>query len=251
MLRGFAQFVNATTEEDLDKAGQHLANFVATVGIDIVLSILVKKAAGKAKNYGDDLNSVDEVSAHSDDVTLGRVNDVNNANKTPSTDTQVIQTTDNDIKYPEGISYRQDLPKHLKTFDVFTQKNGVGGSHNLDAFNQAVAEKGIRITSKTEHPTIKGIYQIEYEIPILDKQRNPTGIYKKIKNPKTVYDPVIHSDEKILQLSIKAAAIGLDNAISKGLRQFTQKVDDITFRVYLDLQSKTVTNVHPDFNNGH
>ena len=46
-----------------------------------------------------------------------------------------IPTTANEIEYPEGISYRQDLPKHLQTFDVFTQKNGVGGAHNLDAFN--------------------------------------------------------------------------------------------------------------------
>ena len=62
-LWGFAQFINATTEEDLDKAASDLANFVATVGIDVVLGILVKKAAGKAKNYGDDLNRVDEVHA--------------------------------------------------------------------------------------------------------------------------------------------------------------------------------------------
>ena len=52
LLRSFAQFVNATTEEDLDKCGQHLANFVATVGIDIVIGILFKKAAGKAKDAG-------------------------------------------------------------------------------------------------------------------------------------------------------------------------------------------------------
>ena len=87
---GFAQFVNAETEADLDKAGQHLADFIVTVGLDILLAILAKKAAGKAKNYGDDLNRVDEVSAHSDNVgsldnadnvNAGQVNNVDNINQ--------------------------------------------------------------------------------------------------------------------------------------------------------------------------
>ena len=81
-LWGFAQFINATTEEDLDKAGQHLANFITTVGMDIVIGILFKKAAGKAKNYAEDLRQVDEVSAHSDDVAnSSRVNGVDNTNQ--------------------------------------------------------------------------------------------------------------------------------------------------------------------------
>ena len=70
-LWGFAQFVNATTEEDLDKAGQHLANFITTIGIDIVIGILFKKAAGKVKGAGN-LDEADEVNA-------GRVDEVDNA----------------------------------------------------------------------------------------------------------------------------------------------------------------------------
>ena len=96
-LWGFAQFINANSEEDLDKAGQHLANFVATVGIDIVIGILVRKAAGKAKNYGDDLNRVDEVSAHSDNVSPSRVNDVDNANTTTNQRLEVQPTRDVDL----------------------------------------------------------------------------------------------------------------------------------------------------------
>ena len=46
-LWGFAQYVNATTEADLDKAAEHLAKAVSTVGIDVILGILTKKAAGK------------------------------------------------------------------------------------------------------------------------------------------------------------------------------------------------------------
>ena len=50
LLRSFAQFINATTEEDLDKAGQHLASFVSTVGINILVALLTKKAATKIKD---------------------------------------------------------------------------------------------------------------------------------------------------------------------------------------------------------
>ena len=46
-LWGFAQYVNATTEAELDKAAEHLAKAITTVGFDVILGILTKKAAGK------------------------------------------------------------------------------------------------------------------------------------------------------------------------------------------------------------
>ena len=249
-IAGFGNAINATTEEDIEKAGKHLADLVATISVDLLMTLLTSKVAEKISKGVDNLSQVDEVHAHSDGANAGRVNDIDNADKTLSAGNEVTPTTANNIEYPEGISYRQDLPKHLQTFDVFTQKNGVGGAHNLDAFNQAVAEKSIRIISKTEHPTVKGIYQIEYEVPKFDKQLRPTGDYKTIKKPKTVYDPAIHSDDKILQLGQEAAAKGLDDAIADRKKQFTQKAGGITFRVYVNLDTKVVTNVHPDFNNG-
>ena len=46
-LWGFVSYVNATTEADLDKAADHLAKAIMTVGFDVILGILTKKAAGK------------------------------------------------------------------------------------------------------------------------------------------------------------------------------------------------------------
>ena len=46
-LWAFAQYVNATTESELDKAADHLAKAIMTVGLDVILGILTKKAAGK------------------------------------------------------------------------------------------------------------------------------------------------------------------------------------------------------------
>ena len=227
MLKKFERFVNAATEEDLDKAGQHLANFVATVGIDIVLGILLKKAAGKAKNYGEDLNRVDEVHAH-----------YNGMNKAPS--------NTNDI-YPEGINFDTNQANHLANLDGFKQQKGVAGAHNLDAFNQAVNQYKLKIVRKDKHPTIKGIYEIEYQVPKKDKLGQYTGDYRTPKNPliKTVYDPKVISDEKILEWGQQAAAQGYENAMTQQLGIYDETVNGLDFRIYLDLNTGKIRNVHP------
>ena len=46
-LAGFANAINATSEEELDDAGQHLASAVAGVGVDIVMTLLTSKVANK------------------------------------------------------------------------------------------------------------------------------------------------------------------------------------------------------------
>ena len=71
-----------------------------------------------------------------------------------------------------------------------------------------------------------------------------------IKEPKTVYDPNIISSDKILEWGQQAADKGLNDAIAaNNTEQFTQEAGGITFRAYVDLDTKEVTNVHPDFNN--
>ena len=77
-IAGFAGAVNATSEEELDKAGEHLASAVAKIGVDAVMTLLTKKVADEVGKTVDPVNRVDEVHAHSDDVTPDRVNDVDN-----------------------------------------------------------------------------------------------------------------------------------------------------------------------------
>ena len=74
-LAGFAGAINATTEKELDLAGEHLARAVAKIGVDAVMTLLTKKATDKIGKGLDNLNQVDEVHAPStDDVTPGRSN---------------------------------------------------------------------------------------------------------------------------------------------------------------------------------
>ena len=46
-IAGFAGAVNATTEEELDQAGEHLASAVAKIGVDAVMTLLTRKVADK------------------------------------------------------------------------------------------------------------------------------------------------------------------------------------------------------------
>ena len=57
-----------------------MANAISTVGVDIVIGLLTKKAAGKLKNG---TNSIDDLASSADnvdDINAGRINDVDNTN---------------------------------------------------------------------------------------------------------------------------------------------------------------------------
>ena len=67
-IAGFAGAIDATTTEELVEAGEHLASAVAKIGVDAVMTLLTSKVADEIGKGIDNLNQVDEVHAHSDDV---------------------------------------------------------------------------------------------------------------------------------------------------------------------------------------
>ena len=79
-IAGFANAVNAETESDLDKAGQHLASAIAKIGVDAVMTLLTKKVADEVGKTIDHVNQVDEVHAHSDNTNSRRASDADNTN---------------------------------------------------------------------------------------------------------------------------------------------------------------------------
>jgi len=149
-----------------------------------------------------------------------------------------------DNKFPDGIAFNSNIRTHISTVDGFSQKKGILGGHNLDAFNQAVADKSLKTVSSTKHPTIKGLIHIEYQIPALDRAGNITGYKNKIFE-KTVYDPKFFSDEQILQLGQEAAAKGYSNALSQGMSQFSSEAGGVKFRIYI--RNDIIDNLHPEF----
>jgi hypothetical protein len=106
------------------------------------------------------------------------------------------------------------------------------------------------IISKTQHPKFPGLYDIEYKVPTLtyDKSGNlvPSGQYKKVDLPKTVYDPKIYSDQQIIQWGKEAMAEGLSNKRIKGRTVKGYSKNGMKFVGYLDDQGK-IKNFYPAF----
>ena len=144
--------------------------------------------------------------------------------------------------YPSGISFKINQPEHLAQLDGYSQKKGISGAHNADAFNKAVVDNGVKIIS--QEPGVDGIIHVKYQIPAKDRAGNIVG-YKNEVLEKTIYDPKIFSDEKILQLGQQAAANGYKNAIASGSREFMATAGGVKFQVYLDQRTGTVTNFFP------
>ncbi|MDN4629770.1 CdiA family toxin C-terminal domain-containing protein [Erwinia sp. PsM31] len=149
------------------------------------------------------------------------------------------------ITYPDGVNFRIDQPKHLATVDGFTQKNGISGGHNSNAFYDAAKEYNVKIVSET--PTgVKGITEVKYLIPTKDRAGNLTGDYKATPETKTIYDPKIFSDHKILELGQQAAASGYKEAMSSPNGTANVVAGGVSFRIYVDKSTGTVRNFHPN-----
>lgn len=143
------------------------------------------------------------------------------------------------------MSFRIDQPKHLATVDGFTQKSGISGGHNADAFYDAAKEYNVKIVSET--PTgVNGITEVKYLIPTKDRAGNLTGNYKAATETKTIYDPKIFSDQKILELGQQAAVKGYKDAMASKNGQANVSVDRVNFRIYVDKTTGTVRNFHPN-----
>ncbi|HCE7438978.1 TPA: DUF637 domain-containing protein, partial [Pseudomonas aeruginosa] len=145
--------------------------------------------------------------------------------------------------FPEGMSFNPNIKNHLSNFDGLTQKSGISGTHNLDAFSQAASSNGVKVLSETPG-SVKGITTIEYQIPAYDRAGNVIG-YKAQPFTKTVYDPKVISDQKVLDLGQQAAASGYVKAVASGDRYYDSTAGGITFRVYLDERTGAVLNFHP------
>ena len=72
--------------------------------------------------------------------------------------------------------------------------------------------------TKKSHRDISGIYEVKYKLPVYvvlstanGGKGNFTRHWKEYKNPKTVYNPKVFSDEQILKLGREAMSEGIQN----------------------------------------
>lgn len=150
------------------------------------------------------------------------------------------------IDYPNGINFDiEKLPGHVSKVDGFSQKRGISGGHNSDSFYKAVTDNSIKILSETL-TDVKGITHITYQIPTKDRTGKLDGGYKNEIFEKTVYDPKVFSDQRILDLGQKASAKGYKEAMNSRDGQATATVDGVSFRIYIDKTTGKVRNFHPN-----
>lgn len=114
--------------------------------------------------------------------------------------------------------YKEGFDTHLIDGKLGSGSKGVVGGHNFDSFKETLINAGFDIDdciiNVNKHPTIDGIYEIEYRIPA--RKYGATGEleiipgqYKTIDYPKTVYDPAIISNEKAIEWGMEAMEEGI------------------------------------------
>ena len=155
---------------------------------------------------------------------------------------------------PSGYSLGESYATHLTEGKIDSKQRGVIGGHNRSAFEGALREAGFSVEdcviSVTEHPEIKGVYEIEYRIPkkgygASGKLEVIPGQYKKLRSPKTVYDPAVISDEQMCQWGIEAMEEGIlaGRIDRREIRGYAR--NGLKFVGYLDLNTNEITNFFP------
>ncbi|WP_342544027.1 CdiA family toxin C-terminal domain-containing protein [Lysinibacillus sp. FSL W7-1291] len=163
--------------------------------------------------------------------TYGLANNSKKAKDAQTTQKEIDQLGEYVKKLDKGtvkdVTFKKGYDTHLTEVEGFKAKPNIGikGGHNLENFEQFILDnfgnqvKDInQAVTKTSHPDISGIYEVKYKLPVYDGlskenggKGNFTGQWKEYKNPKTVYDPKVFSDEQILKLGREAMEEGISN----------------------------------------
>jgi hypothetical protein len=105
---------------------------------------------------------------------------------------------------------RSLLRRHIKARDPSVpRKNGIGGAHDMTEFAKHAGE--YTVVSRTPHPSIPGVHKIEYRMQALDMTGKPTGAFQKKVLTKTVYDPAVWIEDKLVNTVVEAARDAVTN----------------------------------------
>lgn len=189
-------------------------------------------AAAAVPIAGDGVKGAAMVVKHADEVTaLGaqaarRVDDVAAAVPTPGA-------------MPDGLSYRVDLPQHLAGPHGF-KGQALHGTHNLDNAVDQLQAQGI--AHRLEPTGTPGILQLRYEVPKAD------GSFKSLS--KTVYDPAVFTDARMLDIAQAAGRRGFEAVLNHpaGPSTFDFVEGGVNMRVYINKTADGIPfvgNVHP------
>ncbi|HZG18194.1 MAG TPA: polymorphic toxin-type HINT domain-containing protein [Candidatus Bathyarchaeia archaeon] len=134
------------------------------------------------------------------------------------------------------------------------KRTGVSGAHNMNHFNETLQKTGANIDDliigePIQHPNFPGLYEIKYRVPAMTYGPGgklvPTGQFREIKDPKTVYDPKVYSDEQIIQWGKEAMQEGLESNRVTGRVIVGYAPNGMRFTGYVD--DGQITNFFPSF----
>lgn len=213
-------------------------------------SPIISSAKGVIGNLIPKLDDVAKVVQKADDIKLNTVNNIPNGPVKPEVVQDVVKTVEGAGK----LVYKADFADHLINAQGIVRKGnkGVVGGHNFDSFKKILIDQGWSldelIISQKSHPTIKGVYEINYQIPALDAAQNSIkGQYKNIPFPKTVYDPKLISNETMVTWGKEAMEQAFSNNTISGRVIDGIAKNGLKFRGYIDEATGEITNFFPVF----
>lgn len=136
-----------------------------------------------------------------------------------------------------GLAIRATLRNHLSGPDGF-QRGRLHGTHNMT--NAVAAVRSKNATFELQPTQTPGIYVLRYEY------QNENG--KTISGTKTVYDPAVYSDDRMLNMAVEAAIIAANQYFEQPSVTKDVWFDGVHFRVYFNKDKDGniyVGNVHP------
>ena len=151
---------------------------------------------------------------------------------------------------PDDFTVSDRALPHLQNVEGYKGNRfaGISGGHDMNSLLTYIHEQLPHLTddpdelivSRTEHPTIQGIYNIYYRVPKQDGKGNFTGEYKTFAYPKTVYDPAVLSPQQISNWAMEAftgPGVTLDGYAIRGTAS-----NGLRFVGYLSTDNPSVLN---------
>ena len=144
-------------------------------------------------------------------------------------------------------TFVSDVTTHNKQIGILNKKkDSISGAHNQDAFLESIEMTGAKIVGpKHTDSRFPGLIEYRYQLPARAANGPNAGKIIRFKKAekKTTYDPAILSDEKVANMSHKAAKKAehyFRNNPNENI--YDINVDGYWFRVTYDIKNKKITN---------
>ena len=200
-IAGFAGAIDATTEEELEEAGEHLASAVAKIGVDAVMTLLTSKVADEVSKSVDHVNQVGEVTAASEgagksganlnnvsNTNARQISDVDNANSSLEIETERTPVLSDATEFNENYKFTNPTGNWSRELGINHYKTG------KIVKQMSSSEIGQRVVDATNADKINLTLSVRNDVP-----RNLSGVSYGNNGTAYVYNTQSY-DETVLTL---------------------------------------------------